>query len=101
MTEDRIVLAVECGYCSLITAVPVYNGALHIARCGNCGRAFQAAKTLVSQYQASAERIVTYDTLLETLMKAKEAMALALEHWGRKAGKEALTRALSAESHSP
>jgi hypothetical protein len=98
LSEDRIVLAVECGYCSQITGVPVYNGTLRIARCGGCGKVFRTTEALVHQYQTYAERIEKYDSLLQALQEAREAIALALQHWGRKAGKEALSQALSVRS---
>lgn len=95
-TEDRIALAVVCGSCSQITGVPVYNDSLHIARCVGCGRPFDAPEALVQQYRISAERIAAYDELSNALQQARDAMTSALAHWGRQAGKEALTQALSA-----
>ena len=93
--EDRIVLAVECGHCCQITPVSVYNDALYIVRCGNCGRTFAAAEALVHQYQTFAERIAQYDRLRRTLQAMRAAMTTALEQWGRKAGREALVQALN------
>lgn len=95
-TEDRITLAVVCGSCNQITGVPVYDGALHIARCVSCGRPFDAPEVLAEQYRTRAERIATYDELSDALQQARNAMTSALEHWGRKAGKDALSQALDA-----
>ena len=97
MSKDRVVLAVECGACQQITPVPTYDGALRIARCGSCGRAFQPAGELLEQYHTSAQHIAEYDVLLKALHEARQAMTSALAHWGRKAGKEALSQALRAE----
>jgi hypothetical protein len=97
MALDRVVLAVECGACQQITAVPTYDGVLHIARCGSCGRAFQPVEELMDQYQTSAQRIAEYDVLRKALHEARQAMTTALAQWGRKAGKEALSEALSVE----
>jgi hypothetical protein len=94
LTGDRITLAVVCGSCSQITGVPVYNNSLHIARCVGCGRPFDAPEMLVQQYRTTAERISTYDELSDALQQARNAMTSALEHWGRKAGKDALSQAL-------
>jgi hypothetical protein len=93
--EDRIVLAIECGHCSQITGVQIYNGALRIVRCGMCGQIFHAADALVRQYQAYADHLARSEVLGRALQEAQEAMQFALEHWGRKAGKEQLSRALS------
>ena len=79
LPEDRVVLAVECGACQQLTAVPTYDGAQQIARCGSCGGRFHAAETLMNQYQTSAERLAKYDTLMQALQEVQHAMTAALE----------------------
>jgi uncharacterized Zn finger protein len=49
LSEDRIVLAVECSRCQQLTSVPVYNGMRHIARCGACGHVYNAVEVLSSR----------------------------------------------------
>lgn len=94
-SEDRVVLAIECGHCSQITGVQVRNGALYTVRCGVCGQDFPAAQELMRVYQMYAERLASYEILHQDLRRAQEAMTSALEHWGRKAGKEVLLQTLS------
>ena len=77
--EDRIVLAIECGHCSQITGVQIYNGALRIVRCGMCGQIFHAADALVRQYQAYADHLARSEGLGRALQEAQEAMQFALE----------------------
>jgi hypothetical protein len=45
--------------------------------------------------QLYTERITTHEALRQAFQEAREAMTSALEHWGRKVGKEVLSRALS------
>jgi transcription elongation factor Elf1 len=94
-SADHIVLAIECGHCRQITGIQVYNGALYIVRCGVCGQVFPTAEELVRQYQVYSARIASHEVLCQALHEAREAMTSALEHWGRKAGKEVLSQALS------
>ena len=95
--EDQIVLAVECGRCRQITRVPVYDDAHHIGRCGACGQVYRAVDTLVHQYQDYTAKIAAFEKLSQALGHARAAIATALAQWGRKAGKEALARALDVD----
>ena len=76
----------------------VYNKALFIDRCGACGQHFPVVDDLLFQYALYSNRIENHEPLRQTLEAARAAVKMALEHWGQKAGKEALTRVLHHEA---